>query len=198
MLIGIVCLILLAVVVGFYLGSRGSGGEQPSAGGEQPSASTPRTTEVVEPASVTAFDPDGDGPLTDENADEVPLATDGDPSTAWETLGYDDGPALAPYKSGVGLLLDLGQERPVSEVRVTLDGAPYDLSLLATPESSGAPTDVDGLTKVDSVTGASGTVTLSGSDPVTTRYLVVWLTALPRSSEDGRYRGSVAEVVVRS
>ena len=44
--------------------------------------------------------------------------------------------------------------------------------------------------------GVGGDVVLGGDEPVTTRYVVLWLTALP--SVSGGYQGSVSEVVVRS
>ncbi len=151
---------------------------------------------MIRPARVVSFDPDQDGGPPEEYPELVPLATDGDPATSWRTLRYNDGPALAPYKAGLGLLLDLGKETDVGSVAVTLDGSPYDLSLLAAPAGAQAPTGVQGLTTVAASTGASGEVTLAGKQPVTTRYLVVWLTALPPVA--GGYRGAVAEVVVRS
>ena len=52
------------------------------------------------------FDPEGDG--EPENDSDVPLAFDGDPSTAWSTLEYRGSPDFGNLKDGVGLLLDLG------------------------------------------------------------------------------------------
>jgi len=152
---------------------------------------------VIAPRAVDDFDPDQqDGGTPEEHPELVGLAVDGDPSTAWETFTYEVGPRLAPYKDGVGLLLDLGREAEVEQVAVTLLGGPHDLQLLAAPPESGVPSGIEGLEVADSRLGASGRVSLSPASPVTTRYLVVWLTALPLSS-DG-YRGRVAEVVVRS
>ena len=39
-------------------------------------------------------------------------------------------------------------------------------------------------------------MTLAPDEPVTTRFVLVWLTELP--AVDGGYRGQVAEIVVRS
>lgn len=192
--VGVVVLVMLATAVGFYLGR--SDGEDPATpeaeggGGATPSA-TP-----VELAAVSAFDPDGDGPLTDENPEDVGLAHDGDASTSWSTSTYFDGPALAPFKSGVGLLLDLGKETEVTGAALTLVGGPYDVELLAAPEGSGAPGSVDGLETVANATGVAEETGLTAERPLTTRYLVVWLTALP-GTQDG-FKGSVAEVSVLS
>ena len=192
-LIGVVALVLLGVVLGPRLGDS----EQAADPGTDPSG-TPTSSgapQVVEVAAVDDFDPDGGTP-PEENPDMVPLATDGKPGTAWETKTYFDGPVLAPYRSGLGLLLDLGEETEVGEVTVTLAGGPYDVELLAAPEGAAKPTATDGLVTVEGRSGVSGDVALRGNEKVTTRYLVVWLTSLPRAT-DG-YRGGIAEVVVRS
>jgi hypothetical protein len=55
-------------------------------------------------ATVRDYDPLGDGR---ERPDLLPLATDGDPSTAWYTENYRDTPELGNLKEGVGLTLAL-------------------------------------------------------------------------------------------
>ena len=190
-IVAVTILLVIAVVVAFNLG-RGSGGagtagEDPTSGQSQDIPARP-----VAVASVNDFDPDSD--TGEENGHLAPLAADGDPATAWETLTYFD--PLEAQKSGVGLLVDLGDAVDVSEVELTLGGRPYDVDLLAAQEESGAPTDVDGLREVASADDAGPKVTFSPSNPVTTRYLVVWLRSLP-PVDDG-YKGLVAEIVVRS
>jgi putative peptidoglycan lipid II flippase len=188
--------VLLAVIVVLFLG-RGKSPEEQAA--HRPSKGTPAAgaPKALTPAAVRDFDPDQVGGTPEENPQEVPLATDGKPSTAWTTVRYNDGPVLAPYKDGVGLLIDLGADKQVRDVTVTLVGAPYDLSLLAAPRGASAtPTSVQGLTTVDTRKGAAGQIRLAGAQPVTTRYLVVWLTALP--PVPGGFRGGISEVSVRS
>jgi putative peptidoglycan lipid II flippase len=149
----------------------------------------------VQIAGVSDFDPQGDAPQ-EENPQLVDLAVDGDPSTAWQTLTYQGNPQLGLLKDGVGLVVDLGKPVEVSSVNLTLIGRPTSLEILAADEGAGAPTSVDGLTRVAASAGAGPKVNLQLDDPVTTRYLVVWLTSLPPFS-DG-YKGQVAEIVVRS
>lgn len=185
-----VCLALLvALVVAVKLG-QGSGSEPEG----QPSGSP--ATEKVGPISISAvsdFDPEGDPP--EENPDEVPRATDGDPTTAWGTLTYRGNPKLGLLKSGVGLLVDLGSAQQVSAVHLTLLGEPTSLEVLAAPEGAGKPTSVDGLTKLGTVTDAGTDVVVKADQPVTTRYLVIWLTSLP--PYPGGYKGRIAEITVR-
>jgi hypothetical protein len=191
------CLLLvLAVVVAFNLG-RGSsplGGapEAEDSPSSEPSSSAP--PEPVTIAAVDDFDPQSDTP--EENSELAPLAVDGDPSTAWETMTYYNDPELGGLKDGVGLRLDLGKQVPVSAVRLTLQGEPTSLELMAAPRGASAPTSTDGLRTVAAQKGAGTQLTLRPDKPVTTRYLVVWLTSLPPVT--GGYKGKVAEISVLS
>jgi serine/threonine protein kinase len=198
--LAVLLLAVLAVVVAFDLGSTPSGTPD-----DEPSSATSSDAAASRPVpvTVTSFDPDDQsGGPPQENPDLVPLATDGDPTTAWTTETYNGGPPLAPYKRGVGLLLDLGRPTPVSSVDITLIGV-HDLTLFAAPAGSNAPTDVVGLTRVAREVGVQGRVRMASGPsaggaaaPLTTRWLVVWLTALPVSGSG--FKGEVGEVVVRS
>lgn len=194
--IGVAAAVLLAIVIAFNLGGARTiviqGPSEEGSPSEQPAATQP-----VEIAEISDFDPDG-GENPEENADLVPRAVDGDPSTAWRTYTYFDGPELAPYRAGVGLLLDLGEETEVRRVRVDLEGGPYAVEVLAAPEGTEEPpTSVEGLETVTSRSDVSDRLGWSADEEaVTSRYLVIWLTALPETS--GGYRGGVTEVAVRS
>jgi hypothetical protein len=160
------------------------------AGSPSPSASTP-----IPIADVTDFDPEADPP--EENSDLAGLAVDGKPGTAWQTVTYQRNPELGGLKSGVGLLVDLGKPATVGRVRLTLLGSPTSLQILAAPEDAdSAPTSTDDLTRVARDGNAGTKVRLPLAEPVTTRWLVVWLTSLP--PVQGGYKGQVAEISVRS
>jgi len=76
-------------------------------------------------------------------------------------------------------------------VALRLVGNGTDLAVLATDNPNAQP---DTFTSLAQVTGAGNAVTLRVPTPVTTRFLVVWLTALP--SADGSFQGGVADVRV--
>jgi len=145
-------------------------------------------------ASIQDYDPLQEGVPRQENPTQVPYAVDGNPSTAWHTLTYYGNPKLGGLKAGVGLLIDLGSQQRVGEVEVTLIGHPNALSLLAAPGADQAPALPSGYSTVASYQGDSTQVSLSPSQPVTTRFLVVWLTSLP--PVPGGYQGAVAELSV--
>jgi hypothetical protein len=191
--IGVIVLLVLAIIFAFNLG-RGAGTD-PEAEPTEDTTPSQAPSRPISVAAVSDLDPPpaGNG---EENAELAGLAVDGNPGTAWETMTYYGNPKFGLLKDGVGLVLDLGRAQEVSSVQVTVQGSPTDFEVYAAPEESGMPQGVDGLKRVASAQGAGGRTDLDLDQPVTTRYLVVWLTSLPPSS--GGFKGQVAEIAVRS
>jgi hypothetical protein len=163
-------------------GSTPSGGAPTASPAGKPATGAP--TRIV---SASVFDPEGDG--EPENDQDVPLAYDGDPSTAWSTLTYRGSPAFGNLKSGVGLLLDLGDAQALSGVTVssTHPGATVEIR---TGEDPGG--DLGSFTAVASGTLEDST-DLSFEKPATARYVLVWITGLV-DGPDG-FSADLAEVV---
>jgi hypothetical protein len=144
---------------------------------------------------ASSFDPyPGSG---SENQGLVPLAVDSNPKTAWRTLTYRGSPRLGGIKKGVGLVLDLGRVRHVSEVAVTLRGRPTSLQLRAAPAAAHvAPQrSASQYRLLDRLRQAGQSAVFRLNRPAATRFLLVWLTSLPPQG-DSTYRGAVAEVKV--
>jgi hypothetical protein len=122
------------------------------------------------------------------------LALHGKADSTWRPLTFGTA-ALGNRKPGVGLIVDLGEPRPISAVHVVLLGEGTTVSLL---ESDGdqPPTSDKDMTQVDQVVDAPSEVTLRPTEPVTGRYWLVWLTKLPAGG--GGFRGGVAEIAFRS
>ncbi len=188
--IGASLVLLLAVVVAFNLGrGRTPLGSKPEATPSQ----SPSASAAIAPITGLAardFDPQGDPP--EEHRELAPLAVDGDPSTAWRTMTYDQNMGPGGLKTGVGLTIDLGGVHDVSVVDLTLVGAPTGVSLYVTGKS---PRAVSGLTPAAKVDAAGAHQRITLDKPATGRFLTVWLTSLPQA--EGGYRGEVAEVAVR-
>ena len=128
------------------------------------------------------------------------FAYDKDPKTRWRTVQYLRNPKLGGIKRGVGLVLDLGTAQPVREVQLTLSGTGTDVELrVPAKDPAGTttpPMDSDeDWRSVAEQSKAGGTATLQPSEPVTTRYVLVYLTSLPK--EGTGYRGGIFEVEVR-
>ena len=97
-------------------------------------------------------------------------------------------------QSGVGIVLDLGEEQEVTSVDLDLTGGTTTLELRV-PNGSEASMRTSAnwnVVATDKVTG-SGTIELD--EPVSTRYLLVYFTNLPEV--DGGYRAEVNEITVR-
>jgi hypothetical protein len=190
-----VCLVLLlAIVVAYNLGrGRSPLGAVPSS---DESTTTPRATasaSATPVAGLTADDLDPQGsPPFEEHPELAPLAVDGKPGTAWQTMTYDQQLGPGGLKTGVGLVVDLGAAHDVSEVDLTFLGQPTSYALYVTDQE---PTAIQGLTAATRGT-ADGTTSRAVLDsPATGRFVTVWLTSLPVAA-DGGYRGGVAEVRV--
>ncbi|MGH3335361.1 MAG: protein kinase family protein [Nocardioides sp.] len=184
------CLLLIAIVFAFNLGrGRSPLGADPDPAPDPSGTTDSSTGAPITDITATDLDPQGDPP--EENRELAPLAVDGDPATAWRTVTYEQDLGPVGLKTGVGLRLDLGSSRQVTEVDLTLGGAPSDVSLYLSDE---APRGVAQLSPVTTVTaGEQERLTLD--EPGTGRYLVLWFTSLPEA--EGGFRGEVAEVVVR-
>ncbi|MFD1947021.1 protein kinase family protein [Nocardioides aestuarii] len=186
-------LLVLAIVVAYNLGrGRTPLGAEPE--DEQPSRSPSRSA-APEPEPITGltardFDPQSDDGV--ENPDSAPLAVDGDPATAWRTSTYFDQLGPPPgLKTGVGLVIDLGETREFTQVDLTTIGSPTDVSYFV---SDTDPTAVAGLQRIGRGTTEDDTLSTTLDEPASGQYLVVWLTALPPVGGD--FRGEIAEVVV--
>ena len=149
-----------------------------------PSA-TPTAGPPVRVSAVTGFDPQGDG---SEKNSIAGRAVDGDPATSWTSDTYRT-QTFGGLKKGVGLLLDLGAPTSVRSVAVAVGGSGSTLQLRTATGDT-----LEGSTVVAQASETAGTLTLTPSSPVTSRYLVLWFTAA--ASSDGGYRVVVDEVTL--
>jgi putative peptidoglycan lipid II flippase len=193
-----VLLIAAGIISALILDRRISTAPEPNASSDQSGT----TSERVQQGELTIkaardFDPQGDDQT--ENPDEVKFAYDGDPSTRWRTVQYFGNPKLGNLKRGVGLVLDLETPQPVRSVQLTLSGTGTSVQFRV-PESEPAqttdpPMSSDKLWRtVAAESNAGGSATLTVEQGVTTRYVLVYLTSLPK--EGTGYRGGIYEVEV--
>ncbi|GGY67018.1 protein kinase family protein [Streptomyces omiyaensis] len=149
--------------------------------------------EPPKPLAITSADdfdppPGGNG---EEYPESVGMAHDGDPSTFWHTKNYKNA-KFGNLKDGVGIVLDLGSDKKVSEVDLSFVGH-TSVEIRTAPEgASTAPSTAEGFTTQASQAGTD--VKLPLTKPVTTRYVLVWLTELPLT--DGEFRGQLSEVKI--
>jgi putative peptidoglycan lipid II flippase len=152
-------------------------------------------------AGAKDFDPVADGGSGDENPGQVALAFDGKTDTAWTTLVYKGSAKLGGLKKGVGYIIDLGQPVSVGMVTLVMVGQPTGLELRV-PATDSAKVTAPPMGKaaewtVVATNAAAGTnVDLSLKDPITTRFVMIYITSLPAAT--GGYKAGIAEVSVQS
>jgi len=207
----LVIVLLIAALVATVLTARGLGPassahhNKPTAhraatrAGQSPTASTP-----IRIVGAHDFDPAQGNPPQGGNGQENPglvkYAYDGNKSTDWHTLSYYNNPKLGGLKKGVGIVFDLGAAKTVGEVRVQLTGVGTDLQLRV---PKGGPTvnhaDMNSLKSWRTVAqqkGAGGSAILKPNEQIQSRYVLVFLTSLPK--EGANYRGGIYEAEVLS
>ena len=142
-------------------------------------------------------------PSTKSDGSELPGAIamiDGDNSTSWKTSTYRTADFGGPgYKPGMGVLLDLGQAVDVASITVVF-GAPGATVEARLGESDPGEGHTGDSKILDTYTKAAGgpivdtppsTVLNIGAK---TRYVLLWMTKLPRVS--GGYRVTIDEITV--
>ena len=121
--------------------------------------------------AVAAYDPYGD---QSEHDSVVGNATDGNPGTYWNTEHYNGG----LNKAGVGLVLDAGASKQLTELTLQ-SGTPGFTALIEAGPSQGGPFTA---ASTSQTVGGTTTFRLNGKSA---RYYVVWITDLgPNSSAE--------------
>ncbi|MFC0601714.1 protein kinase family protein [Streptomyces palmae] len=138
------------------------------------------------------YAPDG----TPQDDDKVQLTYDTGPDSKgrdslWRTRGYNEGPKFAPsIKKGVGIVYDLGGERRLGGAEISLlypgtQSTYTEIGLYATDSlhpTGSSQTPLSGFKELLKPTQTGETTAkLTINSSVKTRYVLVWLTALPES-----------------
>jgi hypothetical protein len=202
--ISLVALLLLVPLLG------GGGDDNPQAVGTEPAGTATAAPSAggggdsrVQKLNITAdqvriVDPKGDRTELKDAA----LVVDGDTNTAWETQHYRGNPKFGGLKPGMGVLIDLGTAKHVEAVKVDLSasGATAELRTGTTDPGSSRSGDqrvLNTYTLVgDPISDGGTTMAFGGFDPDKTyRYLLVWITAMPKDNT-GEYQIGIQEIVV--
>lgn len=155
-----------------------------------PSIAVPQATgEVAKAVTVTSYDPLGDN---EENADQALLAIDSDNETAWTTASYNKSDMSG--KAGVGLLVDLGVEKEVYSVEIDFISAGHTAEIYVV--NSTEPDFATELKFGDTNPNESSSE-ISSTNPVSGRYVLVWLTPDLPEAESGEFQGGISEIKVR-
>ncbi|MET9493984.1 serine/threonine protein kinase [Streptomyces sp. NPDC006552] len=116
---------------------------------------------------------------------DVAQTYDDDSSTFWRTKSFLDGPEMV-IKPGVGIVYDLGSAKDVSAASIGLRYGGDHTSVSLYAADSLTPASVDGLKRIGAKTRTTtASAGIKADKPVNTRYVLVWLTALPHAGKDG-------------
>ncbi|MFF8269786.1 serine/threonine protein kinase [Streptomyces sp. NPDC016562] len=134
----------------------------------------------LEVKGAQEYFPDGNP----QDAGNVSNTYDGDLSSYWRTRSYLDGPEVK-IKDGLGIVYDLGSEQEVSAASIGLKygGDHTTLTLYAT-DSKSPKGSVSTMTKIAGVTTSETALHLTAEKPVKTRYVLLWITAMPSAPQD--------------
>ncbi len=178
-------------------GPGGRSGAPPNGSGQ---SGTPQKIALTA-EQVRIVDPPG-GSRNDTG--KAAFTVDNNRGTGWETQGFN-GPNFGGLKSGMGVLINLGTPRSLSEVRLETNapGAVVSLKTGAGDPGDTTPGDkqiVDTYQVVGENKGRrmDGTrEVFGGFNPAQKhQYLLVWVSELPKGGDDGRYRLTVSEIEV--
>ncbi|MFJ6720790.1 MULTISPECIES: protein kinase family protein [unclassified Streptomyces] len=136
-----------------------------------------------------------------QNTDGVAQSYDSDRSSYWRTKSFTDGPDLGAYKAGVGLVFDLGSEQEVSKASIAFkfDGDHTTAAIYAAPNMS-SKTPLKSMHKIAAGTTSASQLALTAETPVKTRYVLLWITAMPKSGpyeySGAGYKQAVTDVAL--
>ncbi|WP_405979748.1 protein kinase family protein [Streptomyces sp. NBC_00158] len=122
------------------------------------------------------YAPDG----SPQNSALVAKTYDGDTSSYWRTKSFTDGPEFK-IKDGVGIVFDLGSEQEVSEASIALKypGDHTTLTLYTADSLHPSKGGIGSMKKIAATTTKDTGVKLTAEKPVKTRYVLLWITAMP-------------------
>ena len=154
---------------------------------EQPAEETPEPTPTAEPVitELDLVDPEQRYP---DHPEDLGLAMDGSPNTAWRTLWYNSA-AFGNTKPGVGIVVTLEEPAMVSSVTLDVAGTGGHVAVL-----DGEPGAADTTELGESTLGRDTTITFD--EPSELSELVVWFDELPTATENGRYMIALHELAI--
>ncbi len=185
---GIACILAAGLVVGAVGLPDISGSNYPLSG--ESGNGSDAGKQALRPAAASILDPEGDG----SELAGAALTIDGKPQTAWQPDSYRRA-NFGGIKSGMGVVVDLGKATEVREVEVSLSAPGASLQLRGAAARGSTISSYPTLGQP--VQNAPAEVTFVLPQAVNVRFLVVWITELPRvATGSNPYHLGVQEVKV--
>ncbi|MFJ3231363.1 protein kinase family protein [Streptomyces sp. NPDC086787] len=131
---------------------------------------------------------------------DVDKTYDHNTGTYWRTRTFNEGPEIAPFKPGVGIVYDLGSAKDLATATVGLRYAGNHTTVELYAADSLTPSSIESMDRIGKVDTTGTTARVKLSKQVKTRYVLVWLTAVPSSGPDSEtysqagYKQAINEV----
>ncbi|MCA6093949.1 protein kinase family protein [Streptomyces sp. SCA3-4] len=145
------------------------------------------------------YSPDGNP----QDKDPVSNTYDGIAASHWRTRSFTDGPVITKYKSGIGIVYDLGTNQKVSAATLDLRyGGDRTSATLYAADSLRPKGSPSSMRKLAEGSTSEKTLKLSVAKPTEARYVLVWITAMPYSPHDNEtysgdgYKQAIKEVKI--
>jgi hypothetical protein len=157
-----------------------------------------KKTKPVKPIAIQgAQEYTAEGSL--QSAEDVPNTYDGSVSTYWRTKSYNEGPRLAPYKPGVGIVYQLGSAQTLSTATIGLRYAGNHTTVhLYAADALSPSTSIDGMQEIGTATTSGTSLTVKATKKVKTQYVLLWITDVPSAPADtysrAGYKQAITEV----
>ncbi|MEU2668672.1 protein kinase family protein [Streptomyces sp. NPDC007164] len=144
------------------------------------------TGQLLTVKDAVEYFPDGKA----QHPGDVHLTYDDDSATYWRSKSFIDGPKLAPFKQGVGIVYELDSAQFISSASVKFQfGGDHTTTSLYAADSLNSSTPLTSMQKIATTETTGTEAKLQTKNPVKTRFVLVWLTDMPKSPAD-RYSGA--------
>jgi hypothetical protein len=140
------------------------------------------------PSTISDYDPQGD---RQENPNLAQLAIDGNLKSSWRTVNYAQ--VNLDGKAGVGLLVDLGRTLKPNALFIHFRAPGHNAKLFLSDKQN---VEVKYAKPYGQVTKSAELKSFMNVNAQSGRYLLIWLTRLPRGS-NGNFVGGIKEIQVR-
>ncbi|MFF9406050.1 protein kinase family protein [Streptomyces anandii] len=167
-------------------GKAGNDTQTQTQDGNEKNGNKPKPAQPIQIQGAREYVASGDA----QAPEDVGNTYDGNSSTYWRTRRYNDGPRLAPYKPGVGIVYDLGSARTVASASIALRyGGDHTTVHLYATDSLTPSTGVDGMKEIGTQTTSGTSLTVKAAKSLKTRFVLLWITDVPQAPSDG-YSGA--------
>ena len=148
----------------------------------------PAGEQILPINAAMTLSPEGKRPIAGGAAN---AAVDDNPATAWKTARFNKATVSSGRASGI--VIDLGEVRQIKVVNVGLVGNNSGVELRISERLGKGALNYQLLQKVK---GASTDITMREARPIATRYRLVLLTTVPKTSGK-QYQGGISSIQVR-